>query len=72
MTELVQRTGTKTPDFIACGECSGKEDGLCAVGWDKQANDCIGNIMESDGIVLSPPMYFTEVPLIPIFRPPMT
>ena len=68
MTELVQSTETKTLGFIAGRECSGNENWRCAVRVDKKANDCIGKMMDEDGIVLSLPMYFAEVLLIPSFR----
>jgi multimeric flavodoxin WrbA len=59
-TELVQLAGKKIRGCIACGKCFTKQDRRCAVTGDI-LNDCIGKMLEADGIILASPTYFADV-----------
>lgn len=59
-TELVQLAGKKIHGCTACGKCFEKKDGRCVVKGDI-VNDCIGKMMEADGIILASPTYFADV-----------
>jgi multimeric flavodoxin WrbA len=59
-TELVQLAGKNIRGCIACGKCFEKKDGLCAMKGDI-VNECIGKMMEADGIILASPTYFADV-----------
>jgi multimeric flavodoxin WrbA len=59
-TELVQLAGKKIRGCTACGKCFENQDKQCAVTGDV-ANDCIGKMLEADGIILASPTYFADV-----------
>jgi multimeric flavodoxin WrbA len=59
-TELVQLAGKKIRGCTACGKCFENQDKQCAVKGDI-ANDCIGKMLEADGIILASPTYFADV-----------
>ena len=53
-TELVQLAGKKIRGCIACGKCFEKKNHRCAIREDF-TNDCIGKMVEADGIILVSP-----------------
>lgn len=59
-TELVQLAGKSIRGCTACGKCFKNQDKRCAVDNDI-ANECIGKMLESDGIILGSPTYFADV-----------
>jgi len=59
-TELVQLAGKKIRGCTACGKCFENQDRQCAVKGDV-ANDCIGKMLQADGIILASPTYFADV-----------
>lgn len=59
-TELVQLAGKKIRGCTACGKCFTNQDKQCVVKNDV-LNDCIGKMLEADGIILASPTYFTDV-----------
>ncbi|MFA5515589.1 MAG: flavodoxin family protein [Desulfuromonadales bacterium] len=59
-TELVQLAGERLRGCIACGRCWQTKDGSCAIK-DDCINDCIGKMIEADGILLASPTYFADV-----------
>jgi multimeric flavodoxin WrbA len=59
-TELFQLAGKKIRGCTACGKCFENQDKQCAVNSDV-ANDCIGKMLEADGIILASPTYFADV-----------
>lgn len=59
-TELVQLAGKKIRGCTACGKCFENQDKQCAVKGDV-ANDCIGKMLQADGIILASPTYFADV-----------
>jgi multimeric flavodoxin WrbA len=59
-TEMVQLAGKNIRGCIACGKCFKNQDKKCAVDNDI-ANECIAKMLESDGIILGSPTYFTDV-----------
>jgi multimeric flavodoxin WrbA len=59
-TELVQLAGQKIHGCIACYKCMENKDRQCAVKNDI-ANECIGKMIEADGIILGSPTYFSDV-----------
>ena len=59
-TELVQLSGKKIRGCTACGKCFVNQDKRCAVKGDF-LNECIGKMLEADGIILASPTYFTDV-----------
>jgi multimeric flavodoxin WrbA len=59
-TELVQLAGKKIRGCTACGKCFENQDKQCAVKGDV-GNDCIGKMLEADGIILASPTYFADV-----------
>lgn len=59
-TEFVQLAGKKIHGCIACGKCSEKKNGLCAITGDI-ANECIEKMTGADGIILASPTYFADV-----------
>ena len=58
-TELFQLGGRKIRGCAACYGCYRNKDGRCAV--DDVVNECIEKMVESDGIILASPTYFTDV-----------
>ncbi|MHC4517253.1 MAG: flavodoxin family protein [Planctomycetota bacterium] len=59
-TELVQLAGKTIRGCTACGQCFKKKDQRCVVDNDV-ANECIGKMLEADGIILASPTYFADV-----------
>ena len=59
-TELVQLAGKKVPGCIACLKCFNNKDKRCAVTGDI-VNECIGKMLEADGIILASPTYFADI-----------
>lgn len=59
-TELVQLAGKKVPGCIACLKCFKNKDRRCAVTGDI-VNECIGKMLEADGIILASPTYFADI-----------
>ena len=59
-TELVPLAGKKIRGCIACGKCFEKQDKMCAIKADI-ANECIGKMLDADGIILASPTYFADV-----------
>lgn len=59
-TELVQLAGKKIRGCIACFKCFGNQDKRCAVRND-DLNECIGKMIEADGILLGSPTYFSNI-----------
>ena len=59
-TELVQLAGKNIRGCTACGKCFERQDKQCVVNTDI-LNDCIGKMLDSDGIVLASPTYFADV-----------
>ncbi|HSA38331.1 MAG TPA: flavodoxin family protein [Methanoregula sp.] len=59
-TELFQLSGKKIRGCTACGKCFTNQDKRCAVKGDI-LNDCIEKMLESDGIILASPTYFSDV-----------
>ena len=59
-TELVQLAGKKIHGCIVCEKCIQNKDQRCSV-TDDIANDCIGKMVEADGIILGSPPYFADL-----------
>ena len=59
-TELVQLSGSKIHGCIACMKCFENKDQRCSVK-DDLTNDCIGKMLDADGIILGSPTYFANV-----------
>jgi len=59
-TELYQFSGKKIKGCIACAKCFENRDQQCSVKNDV-LNECIGKMIEADGIILGSPTYFTDV-----------
>ena len=59
-TELVQLAGKKMHGCMACYKCMENKDMQCSIK-DDFLNDCISRMIESDGIILGSPTYFTDV-----------
>jgi len=59
-TELIQLAGKEIHGCRACYKCFEKKDKQCSVKNDF-ANECIGKMMEADGIILGSPTYFSDV-----------
>jgi len=59
-TEMIQLAGKTIHGCIACGKCFDNQNRRCAIDNDV-ANECIEKMLESDGIILGSPTYFTDV-----------
>jgi len=59
-TEHVQLAGKKIKGCIACFKCFENKDQRCAVDNDF-VNECIGKMVEADGIILASPVYFATM-----------
>ena len=58
-TELIQLSGSKIHGCIACMKCFENKDQRCSVK-DDITNDCIGKMLDADGIILGSPTYFAN------------
>jgi multimeric flavodoxin WrbA len=58
-TELVQLAGKPIRGCIACYKCLENKDKRCAVTGDV-VNECIGKMLEADGVILASPTYFAN------------
>jgi multimeric flavodoxin WrbA len=58
-TELIQLAGERLQGCVACGRCFEKKDKKCALGGDL-VNDCIGKMIQSEGIIIGSPTYFAD------------
>jgi multimeric flavodoxin WrbA len=59
-TELVQLAGKKIRGCTACGKCFANQDKKCIIDNDI-VNECIGKMLDADGIILASPTYFADV-----------
>jgi multimeric flavodoxin WrbA len=59
-TELVQLGKKPLKGCIACYKCFKNKNKKCAVDTDN-LNDCVEKMMESEGILLGSPVYFSDV-----------
>jgi multimeric flavodoxin WrbA len=59
-TELYQLAGKPVQGCIACYKCFENKNKRCAVEKDV-LNECIGKMVEADGILLGSPTYFADV-----------
>lgn len=59
-TELVQLRGKDIKGCIACYKCFENQNRQCAVQND-DVNECIGKMIEADGIILGSPTYFSNI-----------
>ena len=59
-TELVQVGGKPVRGCTACLKCRENMDGRCVID-DDIVNDCIGKMVEADGIILGSPTYFASL-----------
>jgi multimeric flavodoxin WrbA len=59
-TKLVQLSGSGIHGCIACYRCFENKDRRCAVK-DDIANECIEKMIQTEGIILGSPVYFTDV-----------
>ncbi len=59
-TELVQLAGKKITGCTSCLKCFSNRDGRCSVKTD-DLNGCLEKMLDSDGIILGSPTYFTTV-----------
>ena len=59
-TEMYQMSGKTINGCLACLKCFENKDQRCAVDKDI-ANECIGKMIEADGVILGSPVYFADV-----------
>jgi multimeric flavodoxin WrbA len=59
-TELIQLAGSNIRGCIACYRCFENRNRRCAVDNDI-TNECIGKMLEADGIILGSPVYFADL-----------
>lgn len=59
-TELIQLGGNPVRGCMACYGCKKNQDKACVIK-DDMINDCIGKMIEADGIILGTPVYFADV-----------
>ena len=59
-TELVQVGGQRIRGCTACSQCFENKDQRCVVD-DDIVNECIGKMVEADGIILGSPTYFADL-----------
>jgi multimeric flavodoxin WrbA len=59
-TELYQLAGKRIRGCMACYKCIENQDQQCSVKND-DLNECVEKMIESDGIILGSPTYFTDV-----------
>jgi multimeric flavodoxin WrbA len=59
-TELVQLAGKNIQGCIACRKCFKLKNKRCSVEKDI-LNDCLDKMLESDGIILASPVYYSDI-----------
>ena len=59
-TEIFPLAGKKLHGCIACYKCFQNKDQRCSVKNDDM-NECIGKMVDADGILMGSPTYFTDV-----------
>ncbi|MBN2136540.1 MAG: flavodoxin family protein [Sedimentisphaerales bacterium] len=59
-TEMVQLSGEKIRGCTACGKCFENQNKKCVFD-DDILNECLGKMLEADGIILASPTYFADV-----------
>jgi multimeric flavodoxin WrbA len=59
-TELIQLSGQSIRGCTACGKCIENKDKKCVVDNDV-LNECLGKMLEADGIILGSPTYFADL-----------
>ncbi|HOW13628.1 flavodoxin family protein [Methanosarcina sp.] len=59
-TEVVQIGGKSVHGCIACSKCYENRDRRCVIDKDI-VNECIGKMLEADGIILASPTYFADL-----------
>ena len=59
-TELYQLAGKSIHGCRACGQCFAKQDKRCVID-DDVANECLGKMLEADGIIIGSPTYFANM-----------
>lgn len=59
-TELIQLSGKNIRGCTACGKCIENKDKKCVVDNDV-LNECLGKMLEADGIILGSPTYFADL-----------
>jgi len=59
-TEMIQLAGKPIRGCTACRKCFDNKDMRCAID-DDFANECIGKMLQADGIILASPTYFADV-----------
>ncbi len=59
-TEYIELAGEKLSGCIACSKCFENRNRRCAIK-DDVVNECIEKMVESDGIILGSPTYFSDL-----------
>ena len=59
-TELIQLSGKNIKGCIACRRCFKNQDKHCSI-TDDPLNDCLDKMIESEGIILGSPVYFSDI-----------
>ncbi len=59
-TELFQIGGKELNGCVACMKCRKEADGVCHKK-NKVINECIGKMLEADGIIIGSPVYFADL-----------
>ena len=59
-TEMIQLAGNPVQGCIACYKCFKNKNRRCAVEKDI-LNDCLDKLLQSDGVLLGSPTYFSDV-----------
>ncbi len=59
-TEIFQLGGQAVRGCTACGKCAENQDKKCVITSDC-INECIGKMIEADGILLGSPTYFSDM-----------
>ncbi len=59
-TELIQLAGKRIRGCSACYKCWDNKDKQCSI-QDDIINECIGKMIEAEGIILGSPTYFSDV-----------
>jgi len=59
-TKQIQLAGQKISTCLACYKCFENKDKKCVI-CDDNVNDCIKEMIESDGIIIGSPVYFSNI-----------